>query len=187
MRKSASGAVLVIALRGFGVARVVRSFWDHFLKMWRPRHSDQKRRAPWAGVAAGSRTPVLALGLASQDRAVLQEVCRQRNLELHFADSREEARSANDVLIAPVILYDRDWPHEDWRTVVRDFAGCSHGACVVLLSRVVDDYLRQELIRRGGYDLLVKPVRADDAGRMVNLALSYWRSTARMIVGASKL
>ena len=45
------------------------------------------------------------------------------------------------------------------------------------MSGVADDYLCQELIRQGGYDILPKPLRADNAARVVKLALSYWNSS----------
>jgi hypothetical protein len=46
------------------------------------------------------------------------------------------------------------------------------------MSGVADDYLRQELTRRNGYDVLPKPLRADNVSRVIELALSYWTSAA---------
>lgn len=87
-------------------------------------------------------------------------------------------------LIAPVILCDRDLPGADWRTAVGSLAALPQRACVVLMSSVVDDYLRQELIRWGGYEVLAKPLRADNILRAIKLALSYWTSVAS--TGAAK-
>jgi hypothetical protein len=52
------------------------------------------------------------------------------------------------------------------------------------MSVVVDEYLLQELIRRGGYELLPKPLRAESIARVIKLALSYWTSAAS--IGAAK-
>ena len=87
-------------------------------------------------------------------------------------------------LTAPVILFDRDWPGNQWKVIVQTLAASAHRACVVLMSGVADDYLWQELVRRGGYDILAKPLRADDFTRVMKLALSYWANVANTAVPA---
>jgi DNA-binding NtrC family response regulator len=124
------------------------------------------------------RIPVVAAVVSEQDRHVLASVSGQEVLEVHFVESCDEACAVAKHLIAPVILFDRDLPGAEWRTTVKSLAASPHRACVVLMSRVVDDYLRQELIRRGGYEVLPKPLRADNILRVIKLALSYWISTA---------
>jgi hypothetical protein len=42
------------------------------------------------------------------------------------------------------------------------------------MSRVVDEYLWNETVRRGGYDVVSKPLREEDLIRVVRLAWSYW-------------
>ncbi len=81
-------------------------------------------------------------------------------------------------LKAPVILCDRDLPGADWREAVQVLATSSRGACVILLSSVLDDYLRDEVGRKGGHDVLSKPLREDDVVRAVKLAWTYWNSTS---------
>jgi DNA-binding NtrC family response regulator len=99
-------------------------------------------------------------------------------VNIHFAESHADAWEAMNRWNSPVILYDRDWPNEEWRTAIQTFASSPRRSCVILASRVADDYLWQELIRCGGYDLLAKPFRADDVARSLKLALSYWRSAS---------
>ena len=53
-------------------------------------------------------------------------------------------------LKAPVILYDRDLPGKGWRGTVEELAGSPARACVILLSSVLDTYLRDEVVRKGG-------------------------------------
>lgn len=130
------------------------------------------------------RIPVVAAVVSEQDRHILASVSGQELLELHFVESCEEACAAAKHLTAPVILYDRDLQGAEWRTAVENLAASPHRACVVLMSGVVDDYLRQELFRRGGYEVLPKPLRADNILRVINLALSYWTSAAS--TGAAK-
>ena len=121
-------------------------------------------------------TPVVALVVSDQDRQALRDISDHEPFEMYFAQSRVEAWDAMSRLSSPVILYDRDWPGAEWRTTVHTFASSPLRSCVILASRVADDYLRQELFRCKGYDLLAKPFQAEDVTRALNLALSYWRS-----------
>ncbi len=120
--------------------------------------------------------PVIALAASDYDREVLTAVSRRGPWDMHFADSRVQAWEIVHRFGSPVVLYDRDWPNAEWRTTVHTFASCPRRPCVILMSRVADDYLWQELIRCGGHDLLAKPLRADDVNRALKLALSYWNS-----------
>ena len=131
-----------------------------------------------------SRVPVVALVVNEQDRHVLASVFGQEPLDVHFAESCEEAYSIANQLTAPVILLDRDWPETEWRAAVERLTASPHHACVILVSGVSDPYLWQELIRRGGYDVLPKPLQADKVARAVRLALSYWNSTPKPVVRA---
>lgn len=145
--------------------------------LWQVLHSVFTGRTP-GRKALPQRVPVVAAVVSEQDRHVLASISGQELLELHFVESCEEAYAVANQLAAPVILYDRDVPGAEWRTAIRSLAASPHRACVILMSGVVDDYLRQELIRRGGYEVLLKPLRADNISRMIKLALSYWTSTA---------
>ena len=71
---------------------------------------------------------------------------------------------------AAVILYDRDLPGRDWREALPLLA---QAGPVILTSRVNDQYLWEEVIRHGGYDVLAKPLQDDQIVRFVNLAWSY--------------
>jgi DNA-binding NtrC family response regulator len=122
------------------------------------------------------RISIVALVVSDHDREVLNRISTSEPLDVHFAESHVDAWEAMNRLNAPVILYDRDWPNSAWRTTVQALASAPHHSCVILASRVADDYLRQELVRFGGYDLLAKPFRADDVARALKLALSYWKS-----------
>jgi CheY-like chemotaxis protein len=128
------------------------------------------------GSEAGPRTPVIALAASEPDRAILTAVSCRGPWDVHFASSRVQAWEIVHRFGSPVVLYDRDWPNAEWRTTVHTFASCPQRPCVILMSRVADDYLWQELIRCGGNDLLAKPLRADDVNRALKLASSYWHS-----------
>lgn len=123
-----------------------------------------------------SRTPVIALIVSDQDRDVLSTVSAQEAVDVYFPKTRVDAWDDMGRLSSPVILYDRDWPNAEWRTTVHSFATSEQRPCVILMSRVADEYLWQELIHWGGHDLVTKPLRAEDVSRTLKLALSYWKS-----------
>ena len=55
----------------------------------------------------------------------------------------------------------------------------SGGACIVLISTVVDAYLWNEVVRNGGYEVLAKPLREEDVAKAVRLAWSYTAAHVR--------
>jgi hypothetical protein len=126
-----------------------------------------------------SRITIVALIAGERDCGLLKDVCARNRWSLHFTDTCGEAWTVLNRLKAPVVLCDRDLPGAEWRDVVHMMASSAHGACAILLSRVVDDYLWNEVIGKGGYDVLPKPLREDDIVRSVRLAWSYWNSSAR--------
>jgi len=128
------------------------------------------------------RVPVVALVMNEQDRQVLEGATGQEPLEIHFAESRDEAGILVDQLTAPVVLLDRDWPGSDWKLSLERLAASPHRPCVILVSGTSNAYLWQELMRRGGYDLLAKPLRTGNVARVIKLALSYWADTPKAAV-----
>ncbi len=77
---------------------------------------------------------------------------------------------------APIIFVDRDWPGTKWGTVVESLATSPPGPCVILISAVPDGFLWQEVVRRGGYDVLAKPLQAEVVANVIKVALAYWKS-----------
>ncbi len=121
---------------------------------------------------------LVALIVAERDRQVLADVCGRNGWGVRFTASCGEAWDMLNRERAPVVLCDRDLPGTEWRDIVHMMASCPHQPCAMLLSKVADDYLWNEVIARGGYDVLPKPLREDDVVRAVRLAWSYWNSTA---------
>lgn len=114
-----------------------------------------------------------------EDRRLLTGLGSRNQWKMSFAETVAEARSLSENLRSPALLCDRDATGIDWRDAVETLSASSHRPCVLLLSTVVDDYLWNEVIRRGGYDVLAKPLREGDVLRSVKLAWSYWNSKKR--------
>jgi hypothetical protein len=162
--------------RMLAMLRALHSFLADTPKRTRAECRSAGHSTKTAAQAIAPRIAIVALVVSDHDRDVLTRISDREPVDIHFAESHVDAWEAMNRLNSPVILYDRDWPDAEWRTTVQALASSPHRSCVILASRVADDYLWQELIRCGGYDLLAKPFRADDVARALKLALSYWKS-----------
>lgn len=126
---------------------------------------------------------VCGLVMDERDRATLSAIEDQGQWRVRLDDPYDrggQLRAANSLLQieSPIIIWDRDLPCEDWRDEVHKLSSLPHKPCVLLLSRVVDDYLWNEVVSCGGYDVLAKPLKDVDVVRAVRLAWSYWASSA---------
>ncbi len=116
---------------------------------------------------------VLALVPKDSDRQVLSEIAERSKWHLDFALSYESAVELIRSHKFAVILCDRDLSSAfNWREAVQKLAGLAPGSCVMLTSPVNDDVLWQEVIDRGGYDVLTKPFHEERVVRSVRFACS---------------
>jgi FixJ family two-component response regulator len=123
-----------------------------------------------------TRITIAGLVMDDRDRASLSSLEEHDQWQVHIED--DHSLHALSKLASPIIIWDRDLTSEDWRDVVHTLASLPQRPCVLLLSRVVDDYLWNEVVRVGGYDVLSKPLKEAEVVRVVRLAWSYWASTA---------
>ncbi len=125
--------------------------------------------------APRSRITIVSL-LDDQDRSLIKELCNEKQWDVFFAKTCAEARQASEQIQPQIILIDRDLADGDWRGSLSACASSSAGACALLISKVADDYLWNEVVCNGGYDVLRKPLREPDVLRAVKFAWSYWNS-----------
>lgn len=130
--------------------------------------------------ASAGPLAIVGFVLDQQDRRLLAGLGSRYQWNLRLADTIEEAQALSGELPASVILYDRDAPGGAWWQNVQALASGSHRPCILLVSRVVDDYLWNEVIRRGGYDVLPKPLREEDVVRAIKLAGAYRNTSAHV-------
>jgi DNA-binding response OmpR family regulator len=147
----------------------------------RPEGKEHSRRQSFGHdhKAHSSITILSVLGTVS-DRNLIDEVSRRNQWSMGFASTSDEARDALKRTQPQIILVDRDIVGPDWRYAVSSLVTASGGACVLLISKVIDDYLWNEVVINGGYDVLRKPLNEDDVLRNVKLAWSYWYGTRRV-------
>ena len=95
---------------------------------------------------------------------------------VYFADICGQAWSLIQQQRAPIVLCDRDSPGTEWRDVIQMMSSAPAPVYAILLSRVADNYLWNEVIRNGGYDLVATPLREEEVLRAIRLGWSYWSS-----------
>ena len=122
---------------------------------------------------------IVCLLAEEPDCSLMTGLCRGNQWSVSFAKTREEAQKALRELKPQIMLFDRDLAGQDWREFVKGFAAASGGACIMLVSKVVDEHLWNDLVSSGGYEVLRKPLREDDVARAVRMAWSYWSSTVK--------
>ena len=134
----------------------------------------------WWRSESRERIPVLAIAREDLDRNSLAAFSVRGQWDLVLTRSCEEALEALKKMRAAVILCDRDLPGLDWRDALEKLSAARPDCPIVLTSSVNDEYLWDEVIHKGGYDVLSKPLQEDLTVRAVNLAWSYSKERARV-------
>jgi FixJ family two-component response regulator len=105
---------------------------------------------------------LLLFSSRAQDSSELKEVLRGTPWELTAAVSRlEDAAALLAAAPVPILLFDRDAAGACWQDTMKQLIEARKNACVVLLSGVSDQYLWEEVVQHGGFDLLTRPFRKE--------------------------
>jgi DNA-binding NtrC family response regulator len=73
-----------------------------------------------------------------------------------------------------VVICDRDWVADDWKSLLDEFAGLSRPPMLIVTSRLADDRLWAEALNLGAYDVISKPFDACEVVRIAGLACAHW-------------
>jgi DNA-binding NtrC family response regulator len=138
--------------------------------------SSRHRARELGGAASVSGDPVklVAITQDTDDSAALQQIAANYGWRISVVDSSDAAITVLTERPTPLVICDRDLPNEAWREVLAKIAGVPQAVCVLLASRVVDDYLWHQVIHHHGYDVVVKPFQPEELRRAVTFAWS-WR------------
>lgn len=119
----------------------------------------------------GQPTPVVAVGIPAEDLRPLESILALPDWDLISVTDVDNAVHVLRVNRARIVLLDRDGAGAAWRTVLERLAESSRGASILLVSRVSDDYLWNEVIQAGGYDVVTKPFRKQELRTAIHFAL----------------
>jgi len=135
-----------------------------------------------AGPASPHTATVVLVGFLKPEQDFLRGL-------LEFADcSASDCRwaiQANDTVDAAVTavglerisvaVCDHDRISEGWKELLGRTADLSQPPCVIVTSRLADEYLWAEALNLGAYDVLARPFDPADVVRSVNLARVHWQ------------
>ena len=116
---------------------------------------------------------ILVLSMSLEDRFVLQRLGKQHDWELQFTNSPREGLKLASQSHFELILCDRNQHGYPWREVMDRLAACSPRSCILLVSPVSDDHLWRDVLQRGGYDVLIRPLREESALHAVEAVVRF--------------
>lgn len=125
--------------------------------------------------AHGAPLAVLAVTGGAAELSTLSGLAAAEGWQLEACGTVNEAVVALAKQPAQVVLLDRDVPAAGWRSALTALLA-SRASRVVLISPVTDDFLWDEVIRLGGYDVITRPLDAGRTVAAVNLAVTAMRA-----------
>lgn len=125
---------------------------------------------------------VLAVSQFEQDHTALRGIFGASRWKLDAARSVREAGAYLACRPAPVILCERNLPDGTWTDILKRSQVTGHPSLVIVMSHTADDHLWTEVLCRGGYQALSKPLRASDVLQAISIA---WRQSRQKRVCAA--
>jgi DNA-binding NtrC family response regulator len=110
----------------------------------------------------------------ADDAEILRKIAASYGWRISIVASSDAAIALLKEHPTSLVICDRDILGEAWPDVFAKIAALPEAVCILLASRVVDDYLWRQVIRHHGYDFVAKPFRPEDLRRAVTFAWS-WR------------
>ena len=128
--------------------------------------------------ASRDAVTLLAILRDERDGEALRSIASSNGWRISIVDSSSRAMLLLQQPPTPLVICDGDLGDEDWRAVFGKITALPYSVCILLASRVVDDYLWQQVIENHGYDVVAKPFQPDALRQTVLFAWS-WRGWAQ--------
>ena len=106
----------------------------------------------------------------------LHKIANTHAWRIERAFATDEAEKLIRTKPTPIVIYDSDSNDGNWREALRGLNELPAQPCVLLASRVADDYLLQDVVRNRGYDLLPKSVDSENLIHRLNFAWFWARA-----------
>lgn len=92
------------------------------------------------------------------------------------AENRTEAVRRLKEKEVSIVLCDRDFGDAPWQQTMQELIAARRGVCVILLSGVADQYLWDEVVRLGGFDVLTRPFQREQVISLLMFAYTHWKT-----------
>jgi DNA-binding NtrC family response regulator len=140
-----------------------------------------RRAIPKEVSRASSNEPVQLVAIMQDpdDSKSLAQIAAGYGWKISIVGSSDAAVTLLKGQPTPLVICDRDLSGEAWHDALGKIAAQPQAVCVLLASRVADQYLWNQVIQHHGYDLVVKPFQPEELRRAVTFAWSWRGWTSR--------
>ena len=146
-------------------------------------------RAKRAAQTSANRAepPIRLLAITTDDRfySGLEEIASSSGWQIRRATTIDDSLKSLNSHPIPLVLFDWNDDGANWRGALERLSAAANHPCVLLASRVVDDNLRQEVIRFRGYDVLARSASRDQIVRSIEFAW-FWTTRSMRFSDAGK-
>lgn len=140
-------------------------------------------RTPGVAVGPPQTATVVLVGFSQHELDFLQELfdCQYAHAETDCTWVFQPRGSVQTVLSTlkrdqvPVILCNQDSAPGVWKELLNRFELLSQPPCLIVTSRLADDYLWAEALNLGAYDVLARPFDRSEVVRTLCQARLHWQ------------
>ena len=123
-----------------------------------------------------SEIKLLAISKDRGSQEQLKDLAELYGWDLFLCGNCQRAESILKIESFPIVLCDSEALDISWREVFQMIRRSDPSRCLILCSRTDDDCLWHEVVRRGGYDVIDKPLREEQVVRTVKFAWAFWKT-----------
>lgn len=120
---------------------------------------------------------ILAVSAADDEIAFLEHFAARSCWEVERVGTCAEAASYLEGKDIAVVLCSAQLPDGSWKAVIAEAGAHSCRPRVIVMTAAADDSLWSEVLDSGGYDVLAKPLNAQEVVQVVSLAWRQWHDT----------
>ena len=139
------------------------------------------------GKGATERATIVAAFRRDESRRELEKVLDPCGWKVVWSGTCAAAIQAVQRRAAPIVISGRTFPDGEWRDIWSRLRSRSRPPMFILASRLADEALWAEVLNLGGYDLLLRPFRAEEVVRALHGALMAWKNAQAMDAGRLEL
>ena len=115
---------------------------------------------------------VLSVSPIQQDHASLASLLGRDQWKIHNALSLQSASAFLRAHQVPLVICEYDLLPGTWTQLLDEIRLLSVPPCLIVTSRIADDYLWAEALNRGAYDVLAKPFDRTEVTRISQFSLA---------------
>jgi DNA-binding response OmpR family regulator len=118
---------------------------------------------------------VLLISPDDADHRHLAGILKQSNWQQHGVRMQREAFEFLRENTTPVVICESELPDGNWQDVLSQFGRMQCPPLLVVTSRMADERLWSEVLNLGGYNVLAKPLHAQEVLHVAEMAWMDWR------------